>query len=332
VAFQNMRAELRGSLPKFPFAFTGTVINRAWRDIREANLWSFNLFESTWISPGTCAGGGVTTVQGSPTLQFDATAIAAINAFQAANPYMLVTQLQFRIASGGIYSVIQYNPTTGVATLDRAYGDPSQTDGTYLMYQSYYAAPMKDFLGWISVRNPSLFVTLDTTTTREWIDNNDPQRMIFQFPTRVISLGIDLRGQGTANASATLGFPLFELWGQAVTPFTYQCYGLRKGVDLVNPTDTLPLQVPEELVMARAKYYAYEWCEANKDIVPRATGPDFRFLMSATMDDYKKLLTKYRRQDKEYVNNYFTLSRLPYGVVAGTYNTLAGVATTNAPN
>jgi hypothetical protein len=300
--------------------------------VREANLWSFNLFESTWITPGLVNSGGVTVAQGSPNLQFDAIATAAINAFQAANPFILITQLQFRIASGGIYSLIFYNPATGAAILDRAYGDPSVNDGAYFLYQSYYAPPMKDFLTWISVRNPALFLTLDTTTTREWIDVNDPQRMIFQFPTRVIPLGIDQRGAGTNFPSATLGFPLFELWGQATTPFTYQCYGLRKGADLVNPTDTLPFQIPEELVMARAKYYAYEWCEANKDMVPRATGPDFRFLMGATMDDYKKLLIKYRKQDKEYVNNWFTQSRLPYGVVAGTYNTLAGVATTNAPN
>lgn len=327
-----MRAELRGAVPKFPFAYTPTIINRAWRDVRESNLWSFNLFQSNWISPGLVGNGGVTVVQGSPSITFNSTAIASINAFQLANTYVLITQLQFRIASGDIYSVISYSPGTGVAILDRPYADPSFTNGTYLLYQQLYAPPMKDFLGWISVRNAALFLALDLTTTREWIDVNDPQRMIFQFPTRVIPYGLDMRGAGTANASATLGFPLYELWGQAVTPFQYQCYGLRRGVDLINPSDTLPFQIPEEMVIARAKYYAYEWCEANKDMIPRATGPDFRFLMGATMDDYKKLLTKYRKQDKEFVNNWLTQARLPYGVVAGTYNTLAGVATTNAPN
>src|SRR5271156_620540 len=182
-----MQAELRGSLPKFPFAFTKTIINRAWRDVRESNLWSFNLFASTWISPGLTSSGGVTVAQGSPNLQFDPTATAAINAFQIANPYVLITQLQFRIASGGIYSLIFYNSTTGAAILDRPYGDPSVVDGAYLLYQQYYPAPMKDFLGWISVTNPSLFISLDVTTTREWLDQNDPQRMIFQFPTRVVS-------------------------------------------------------------------------------------------------------------------------------------------------
>lgn len=327
-----MQAELRGMVPKLPFAFTKTLVNRAWRFIRESNLWSFNLFESSWSSPGLVTAGTVTTTQGSPAITFNATAIAAINAFQIANPYVLITQLQFRIGAGGIYSVISYNPATGAALLDRIFGDPSGVGQSYLLYQNYYPAPYKDFLGWISITNPSLFLTMDITTTREWIDSNDPQRMIFQFPTRVIPLGLDLRGQGTVNASATLGYPLFEMWGQAVVPYVYQCYGLRKGVDLVNPTDTLPLQVPEELVIARAKYYAYEWAEGNKDMSPRSTGPDFRFLMAATQDNYKKLLTNYRRQDKEFIDNYASIAKLPYGVIAGTFNTLAGVATTNSPN
>ena len=333
MAFADMRAELRGTVPKLPYAFSGTLINRAWRLIRESNLWSFNLFESTWTSPGLVTAGSVTTTTGSPNIQFDSVvAVPAINAFQAANPYVLVTQLQFRIAVGGIYSVISYNPATGAAILDRAFGDPGGAGQAYMLYQAYYTAPYKDFLGWISVRNPMLFLTLDISTTREWIDFNDPQRMIFQFPTRVIPLGIDLRGQGTANASSTLGYPWFEMWGQAIVPFTYQCYGIRKGVDLVNPTDTLPLQVPEELVLARAKYYAYEWAEANKDMSPRSTGPDWRFLMASTMNDYKKLLTNYRRQDKEFIDNYASIAKLPFGVIAGTFNTLAGVATTNSPN
>jgi hypothetical protein len=105
------------------------------------------------------------------------------------------------------------------------------------------------------------------------------------------------------------------------------CYGIRRGTDLAAPTDTVPIQIGEDLVLARARYYAYEWAEANKDQTPRAQGPDFRFLMGQAQDLYTKLLTKYRRQDKEFVNNWFTARQLgAASQLFGYYNTLAGVA------
>jgi hypothetical protein len=137
---------------------------------------------------------------------------------------------------------------------------------------------------------------------------------------------VDLRGLGTTTPSATLGYRLFELWGQAVTPFTYQCYGIRVGAPLVNPTDTLPPNIDEELVLAKAKHYAYEWAEANKDMSPRSSGPDFRFLMAQTDAEYIKLLTLYRKQDKEFVNNWLTSRGGQVAQRGSYYNTLAGVA------
>jgi hypothetical protein len=327
-----MRTELRGSVPKLPFAFTSTLINRAWRTVRESNLWSFNLFESAWISPPIITSGTVTATLGSPTIQFDpVVALSAINAAQIASPYSLITQRQFRLSfAGGIYSIIAFNNLTGQATLDRIFADPSGTNVSYSIYQVYYTPPMIDFLTWQSVTNPQMFLTLGLDKTRAWLDQRDPQRSWFEFPTEVVPLGIDLRGQGGPTPSATLGYPLFELWGQPVAPFTQQCYGLRRGTDLVNPTDTLPYQIPEELVMAKAVEYAYEWAEANKDMSPRSSGPDFRFLIGHTKDKYTKLLTQYRRQDKELVDNYFSVHHLD-GAWGRTlyYNTLAMTAGTS---
>lgn len=323
-----MRAELRGSVAKLPFAFTGTLVNRSYRTIRTNNLWSFNLFESSWISPAMVSIGTVTTTQGLATLTFDATAISAINASQIANPYSFITQRQFRNSqAGGIYSIISYNSVSGAATLDRIFADPGGAGQSYQLYQVYYAAPFADFRTWLSVRNPQMFIDMDLTTTRSEIDAMDPQRTWYQFPTRVVPYGIDIRGQGTSTPSATLGYPLFELWGQPIQPFVYQCYGIRNGADLVNPADTLPLQIPEELVMARARDYAYEWAEANKDMSPRSTGPDYKYLRGATMDDYKKLLQKYRQLDKDFIDNWLTAREPAFAARGiGYYNTLAGYA------
>jgi len=323
----DMMNELRGSVPKLPISFTKTLVNRAYNLIRSSNLWSFNLFESSWTSPPLINSGTVTATQGSAALTFDATAIAAINAAQAAQPYSLITQRQFRIGVGGIYSLIQYNSVTGAATLDRIFGDPGGAGLAYNIYQLYYTPPMLDFRTWISVRNPQMFIDLDLTTTRAEVDAMDPQRSWYQFPTRVVPYGIDVRGAGTGNASATLNYKMFELWGQPIQLFTYQCYGIRDGADLVNPSDTLPYAIPEELVLARAKDYAYEWAESNKDMTPRATGPDFKYLRGATMNEYKELLKRYRMKDKDFVDNWLTSRQLsPYAYRIGYYNTLSGVA------
>lgn len=324
-------AELRGSVPKLPFAFTKTLINRAWAEIRTSNLWSFNLLDWAWITPPPVTTGTATYTQGSPAIQFNPTAVAAINAMIIANPYVLPTQLQFRGGSiagiSGIYNMIQYNSTTGAATLDKIYADPSGVAASFTLFQDYYVPPVKDFLTLISVRNMQMFLDLELNCTREMIDQRDPQRSWYQFPTYVVPFQTDHRGEGTPNQSATLGYMMFELWGVPVTPFTYQCYGIRRGTDLTLPTDTLPYQIGEDLVMARAKYYAYQWAEANKDMTPRAAGPDFKFLMQAANAEYKAYLTRYRKDDREAVTTYMSKFGPDFSSrLFGYYNTIAGVA------
>lgn len=312
-------------LPKLPISYCGTLVNRAWREIRESQLWSFNLFESAWFSPPPITVGTVTTVQATPTLTFDATAIAAINASQSLAS--LVTQRQFRVGVGGIYNIISLDPNfnvNGIATIDRPYLDVGGSGQAFQIYQLYYTPPnnIPDFLTWISVRNPAMFLDLDLTKNRAWIDARDPQRTWFQFPTHVVTFGRDQRA-----GSPTLGFPLFELWGQPVTQFTYQCYGIRKGSDLVNPSDLLPTPIPDDLVLAKAGYYVYQWGEANRDQQPRSQTPDYKYLMGLKEAEYKKLLILYRKQDRELINNYWQ-ARMPdmASRAYGFYNTITGVA------
>ena len=50
MAFQDLVAELRGCVPKLPYAYSKTLVNRAWKTVRESGLWSFNLFTSAWAT------------------------------------------------------------------------------------------------------------------------------------------------------------------------------------------------------------------------------------------------------------------------------------------
>jgi hypothetical protein len=330
MAFADMQSELRGSVPKFPITFAPTLINRAWKRIRESHLWSFNMLEFAWASPAVVTSGTATVTQGSTNVTFDANAIAALNASVATTPTSLITQRQLRVGSSGIYNIIAYNSVSGAAILDRPWFDLSGVTVGYQVYQVYYAAPVSDFLILISVRNPQMFLDFDLTKTREWLDRNDPQRFQYTWPAYAVPYMKDTRGAGTVNASSTLGFQLYELWGQPVQQFTYQCYGVRSGLDLINPGDTLPFfPVPdgEDMIMARAKYWSYEWAATQVSTSPRNSGPDWKFLMGATMDEYRDMLRTYRKQDKEFLNNYRILNVPAVKArVLGHYNTLAGTA------
>lgn len=321
MSFQSMAAEIRGSMPKMPFPYAKTLVNRAFKEVRDKNLWSFQLAEGQWISPAQITQGTATTVQGSPLVHMDTTATAAIVANGSAI-YSLITQRQFRIGTGGIYNIIGWNPGTGVLTLDRLYGEASATNASYFIYQVYYASPSKTFLRFMSVRDMTNFLDLFIVSTREEIDQMDPQRNWFTYPTHVIPYKPDNR-----PGSATPGYMLHELWGGPTYSLNYQLLYIDKGPDLINPTDTLPMAIGEDVVLAKARVYAYEWAEANKGALDRNNGPDYRFLMGAAAKEFDTLFKNYRREDRETADNYFSAGRRSlFGRAYGQYNSISGTA------
>ena len=319
MSFLSMRTELRGSVPKLPFAYSGTLINRAWRTVRERSLWSFLLFNGQWIAPPQYTGTSVTVSQGSNLAVLSAGDATALAAALTTQPYSLITQRQFRVASSGLYDIYNYQtntPSAGLTTLtlDRWYGEGSATSAAFQIYQCYYIptvsnSPITDFKSWISVRDMADFRSLYTDRyTRRDLDMRDPQRTWYGIPTDVVPYAND------ANpSSATLGALRFELWGAPTFNLNYQLYGTRAGTDLVNPTDTLPVQIGEDCVLALARVYAYEWAEANKTLAPRQQGPDFKYLMGAAKAQYEMLLKLYRMADRERVDNFYSTFRLNDG-------------------
>jgi hypothetical protein len=333
MALQDMRGELRGSVPKLPYTYTKTLINRAWSTVRNRNLWSFLLFNGQWICPPQYVGSSAVTTQGSTLVTLSAADSAAIAALLPTQTYSLITQRQFRISASGLYDIYGYNPNGGGAgiatlTLDRWWGETSAPGSAFQIYQSYYVptvanSPIIDFKSWISVRDMADFRSLYTERyTRRDLDMRDPQRTWYGIPTDVVPYAPD------ANpASPTFNAMRFELWGAPTFNLNYQLYGIRKGTDLVNPGDTLPPQIGEDCVMALARVYAYEWAEANKMLAPRNVGPDFKYLMGAAKAEYETLLGQYRRADRETVDNWFTTFRLDDGSSLWPYyNTLGSNA------
>ena len=333
MSFATMRAELRGCVPKIPYVYTGTLVNRAYRTVRERSLWSFLLFNGQWICPPQYTGSLAATNIGSNLVTLSAADSANIAALLPTQPYSLLTQRQFRISSSGLYDIYAYAPNGGGAgiatlTLDRWWGEASTVGSAFQIYQCYYVptvsnAPITDFKSWISVRDMQDFRSLYTDRyNRRDLDMRDPQRTWYGIPTDVVPYAPD------ANPlSPTYGAMRYELWGAPTYSLNYQLYGTRQGKDLVNPTDVVPFQLGEDCVLALARVYAYEWAEANKTLVPRNVGPDFKYLMGGAMKEYESLLRIYRMADREQVDNFFTTFRLDDGSAGWPfYNTLGNSA------
>lgn len=309
MSLATMIAELRGCVPKYSAGLARTHIQNAWSDIRNMTGWSFQLFSGGFGTPGLTNAGSVTVTYGSDQVVGDA---AASTAWLAASiPNSLLTQQQFRVNVGTIYNIIAFDGTSTL-TLDRPYYDKSTgANQGYSIYQPYIPAPYEDFLTWESVVDINNAIDLCANGAkkfRDYADNFDPQRQIFSNPGSLIAHGKDYRGAGTPNASATLGWQVWELYPQPQAQFAYQTWGTRKGADLVNLSDTLPQPITEHLVKALARVKAYEWAEANKDPRnPRGAGADFRFLMGGVAKEAAAQIKELRSQDRDAVDMFYSV-------------------------
>lgn len=326
MSFRTMYSELKGAVPKLPISLAKSLINRAWQDVRRQNLWSFQIYDSNWISPALLNTGLATAVQGSNLVVLDATAAAALIANLAlVGSFNPINQRQFRIGISTVYNINAFDGVNTL-TLDRGYQEvPSSAGGVaYMIYQVYYPAPYKDHLLFVSIRDMVNFTDLILERNRRWLDEQDPQRTWYYFPTHAVFYR---NGVDPDNAN-TYQYPILELWGVPLSNRSYQLYGIRRGEDLINGTDTLPACITEEVVIEQAKIFAYEWAEANRDqIGARGSGPDYKFLMGKCTKRYDVLFKKLRQQDRETVDNWFSVRRSSlYGKYWAMYNTVSGTA------
>lgn len=217
---------------------------------------------------------------------------------------------------------------SAILTLDRLYQEASGANIAYQIYQVYYPSPYADFKSWKTVRDIINFNDLILSRSRDWVDIQDPQRSYYYIPTHCVPYQNDQNPN-----SATYGWLFWELWGQPSFVLTYQLYGTRNGPALVNPTDTIPIQIGEDVVMAKARYYAYEWAEANRE--SSRGGGNFLMLKRETLAEYKSLYRSYRMRDRAAVDNFMTRCRTSGGTGTGVwepnYSAIAGVANPGSP-
>jgi hypothetical protein len=210
----------------------------------------------------------------------------------------------FSLAAGGTPAVFSATLTAQL-TIDRPWMEPAQVNGIYAAYQAYFAAP-PNWKRWWQIRDTTNNFEMDYSSyTQIDLAREDAERTVFNEPTNVVYYGQDQR-----SGSATIGQALFELWGHPLTelPYTFGCQC--NWPPLVNPYDTVPFPLTDELVKWRALEVLYQWKESQKgDDMERGSGANWQFLSQAARTEYEKRLKQIRIMDRHIVDLYFTKVR-----------------------
>lgn len=317
MSLETIASRLTGWVPKLPKSEAYNMVNDAWTDVRDDRVWSFQLVEDSISSPNVVTAGTAKVVTGSPTVLLDSVATAALTGLS----WPLLTSRQFRVQGLSIYNIT--NLVGNALTLDRYYSDPSGVGLPYQVYQCYYLAPFADWKRWLGWRDMTDGTDLWIYSTRREINQGDPQRLYFTFPAYVLPYQTDQRPN-----SSTLGYMLYELYPNPLSQISYMRWGLRTGADLINPGDSAPYPITDDLLMKKSRVRAYQWAEAQKDpSQARGAGTDYKFLVTAAEKEYEADLKAIGLKDRDLVDLFLT--RVPKNNARGVlrqpyFSTLLG--------
>lgn len=316
-------------VPGLPDGYAITLLDEALGSIEDDQLWSFQLQEAGWLTPGLLfpagPGNSVGTVRVtafSNQVIGDAVASAAWASY-AQMP--LFTQLQFRSPFYSLYNIVALdgtsNPPFQTITLDRPWMEPTMSQATYMIYQAYFAVPVPDFRRFISARDTTNNAPIDYwSKTQKDLAVQDPERTIFNDPAYFVPCEIDQRPN-----SATLGSMLYELWPHPLSQLPYSFAYIRRGPRLQVPPDTPPYPITEDMVLWKAKSAAYLYKEAQKgEDMERGSGADYKFLAQAAMASYELKKKQISARDRDMVDLYISKWRPDYYNNGEPFSTVNG--------
>lgn len=294
MAFLDYAGELTGWIPRLDLALATKLVNRAWRDIRNARLWSWLLGEGTLICPAIVSAGTMTVTQYSNAVVPDAVAGAALH--NLTNPFL--TQRQFRSVGGGpIYNItaIADNGTlvTGM-TLDRVWTDPSAVGAQYQVYRAYYTPVdgngnfITDFLMFVVINNPTdgyAIVGKNLFLSKAEIDARDPTRGSQGNPYALAAYKVDANGN-----------PIYELWPHPTVPRGLPFMYRRRGTPLSATVD-IPTNVSSDMLVTHALDFASDWAIMNMSRFAELKDVDWKLVKAEANRKYTTMLQDEKRQD-----------------------------------
>ena len=134
----TMRQELLG-IPSVNFGLATTKINEALAAVQNENVFSFQLKQNGWFTPGLLGGptvsflspGSITVTPFSNFIYGDPVATATWNASIFSPP--LLTQQQIRVPYYSLYNIIALAPGSTVSYITVTYPGLAQTPGAYIV-------------------------------------------------------------------------------------------------------------------------------------------------------------------------------------------------------
>jgi len=217
------------------------------------------------------------------------------------NPYIAFSE-------GGIPATFTVTQIA-VLTLDRLWTSPAQSGSGYMAYQAYFPYPA-GYRRTYAIRDLINNLPMDWSTfTQASLAEVDPQRTDFSNPEFVVYYSPDTR-----VGSATYGQELAELWQHPLTQLSYNCQWQVLWPPLVNPNDTVPFPLTEEVLKFRAMELCCLWKEVMKgDDMERGSGANWQFLAGAYRKEYDARIKTIRVKDRNICDLYFQkFNRVPF--------------------
>ena len=200
----------------------------------------------------------------------------------------------------------RHDPNAVVLTLDRPFTDPlpAYTGVGYQMYGAFIPCPV-GFKRYLNVSDMFDMWSMDIWTSVRTDMLLDPAQQISSNPFAMMPIGVDQRGVGTANVSATYGQQLYQLYPYPAVSIAYQWWAVVDWPALVNNNDELPPQITEEVVTQKALTWAYRDAESRKDIMAaKGSAGNYLALKQVAESDFLTRLKTLRLLDRDAVDSY----------------------------
>jgi len=301
MAFRDYCSELVGTIPNLPYPLAQTLVNRAWKDLRDLRLWSWLVDTDDIVTPMVINAGTVTVFNGSFTVACDATASAALMPYIFGNPPLASTVLgqgrQIRIgltsSSGPIFNIVGVDatdPTALTLVIDRQYANDSILNAPYQVYRCYIAPPGDDFLQYITITHVRAGYNIRAKKlfyTQHRLNSIDPQRGAHGDAYVVSAFKSDRDGR-----------PVHEWYPHPTNFGVYSAVYRKRGKDLSGTTD-LPVTFPNSVLMARSYQHAADWAIANVGRYPQLGQTNWAMFREAKGSLLKEELVQAIKQDDE---------------------------------
>ena len=306
MSFLDLASELAGTLPGLSPILAQTYIKRAWKDVQDERRWSFLMVDGVVVCPVQITAGTVAIVQYTATVTLDATASAA---FPPPGSTPDPTQLQIRFGGSGtnsagqVYRIMEVDitvPAAIVLTLDRSVVEPTNPTATYQVYRCYITPPQSNFRAWEQLVDMTFGMRLKLNWTSGQFDAVDPQRTS-QGDAYYCGYFRTAGPYGAANTpdpNVEQGSPIYELWPHPTSGRTFYARFIQSEWQFVNPSDTQPDLIDDELIVQRAYgWHAYPFAMANPGNFSSFKGVNWLSLILDAKGMYRKGLMDAKKKD-----------------------------------